>query len=179
MSIFDFYDKYKVLPKFTIDVIKKELDKLRLPEYIAKQVSEGSKLHTIQFSEFDKWGVANYVDTKIPMYSETLQMWLARMESYSYKGNFDAVIETNRRILRGGRAKLPKKYTREYSNDRYRSNYTEYAEEYLGAKFDDDMDKMVGIHNLPKYDFFNQGRGYVLSDGDKKIIENIFTKVQI
>ena len=179
MSIFDFYDKYKVLPKFTIDVIKKELDKSCLPEYIAKQVSEGSKLHTIQFSEFDKWGVDNYIDTKIPMYSETLQMWLERMESYSYKGNFDAVIETNRRMLRGGRAKLPKKYTREYWNGKYWSNYSEYASDHFGAEFDYDMDKWVGIHNLPKYDFFNQGRGYVLSDEDKKIIENIFTKVQI
>lgn len=89
--------------------------------------------------------VSKYKELRI----DVIKNLCERLESYVNKGNIDAVMMTIERIRVGNRAHIPK-------------YWTEYPDK------DDILNLSRGAGK--KYDFFNMGMGFIMTDNERKFV---------
>lgn len=108
-------------------------------------------MNLIKFSQIagSTWLPDIYVSKYKKIRPDVIENFCQRLESYVSKGNIDAVMMTIERIRVGNRAHIPNSWTKYPDKDDILKRSREAGK---------------------KYDFFNMGEGFIMTDDERKFV---------
>jgi len=110
------------------------------------------------------WLPKRVIENSRSINEDKIKCFVNRLNSYSRKGNIDAIMFTIERIKKGNRARLPKGYTAPPEG----CTYTGW--------FDEDERIALSKGARKHFDFYDEGVGYTFNDDEKWFIFEFVNK---